>query len=118
MLPLIFFFVLLCSLSDVCCIVTCFFFLYVFLWCDSFPRQAQAALFEQTLATRVAELKANALAREAAVREQEQLDARHAERLQVRLVFHACCVFSVMTRAAVGTARKPSKASLTVYGGV
>lgn len=58
--------------------------------CGAFPHQAQAVEFEQSLATRVAELKANALAQEAAVREQEQLDAKHAARLQVRLVPTIC----------------------------
>lgn len=57
----------------------------VCLSCLFFLRQVQAAEYEQSLAARVGELKANALAQEAAVREQEQLDFRHAERLQVRL---------------------------------
>lgn len=65
-----------------------------------FHRQAQAAEYEQSLAARVAELKANALAQEAAVREQEQLDARHAERLQVRSAYISCVLPSMFVSCA------------------
>lgn len=67
-----------------------FSFIFLCFFVLIFLHQAQAAEYEQSLAARVAELKANALAREAAVREQEKLDFRHAERLQVRVAGLAC----------------------------
>lgn len=61
--------------------------------------QAQEAEFEQKLSEKVAELKANALDMEAKVREREVLEARHAEKLQVRacFLFIFCILFATIT---------------------
>lgn len=59
-------------------------------------QQAQAAEFERQLSEKVAEIKASALEMEAKVREREVLEARHAEKVQVRC---SVCQSSIGVRA-------------------